>query len=91
MAQGAEVLVTRDVDAALQLEHDDDRMDELHRTIFQHLMDDRRHHGVETAVDDTLVDGYYERFADHAASVAQRVVFLVTGEHADELTTARSA
>jgi phosphate transport system protein len=85
MAQAAEVIITQDVHAALQLEKDDDRMDELHRTIFQHLMDDRWQHGVETAVDVTLVGRYYERFADHAVSVAQRVVYLVTGEHADEL------
>jgi len=87
MAQAAEVLLTQDVDAALQLEQDDDRMDELHRMIFQHLMDDRWHHGVETAVDVTLIGRYYERFADHAVSVARRVVYLVTGEHADDLAT----
>ncbi len=40
-AQAAEILVTRDVEAALQMEQDDDRMDELHRMIFQHLLDDR--------------------------------------------------
>ncbi|MER7666441.1 phosphate signaling complex protein PhoU [Streptomyces sp. NPDC096193] len=85
MAQAAEVLITHDVDAALQLEKDDDRMDELHRMVFQHLMDDRWQHGVETAVDVTLIGRYYERFADHAVSVARRVVFLVTGEHADGL------
>ncbi|MEU9394778.1 phosphate signaling complex protein PhoU [Streptomyces sp. NPDC059690] len=84
MAQAAEVLITQDVDAALQLERDDDRMDELHRMIFQHLMDERWHHGVETAVDVTLVGRYYERFADHAVSIARRVVYLVTGEHADD-------
>jgi phosphate transport system protein len=61
-------------------------MDELHRMTFQHLMDEQWHHGVETAVDVTLVGRYYERFADHAVSVARRVVYLVTGEHADELT-----
>jgi phosphate transport system protein len=87
MAQAADVLVTYDVDAALQMEQDDDRIDELHRGIFQHLMDDRWHHGVETAVDVTLLGRYYERFADHAVSVARRVVFLVTGEHADDLPT----
>ncbi|SEC20571.1 phosphate transport system protein [Streptomyces sp. 3213] len=87
MAQAAEVLLTRDVDAALQMEQDDDRMDELHRMVFHHLMDDRWHHGVETAVDVTLLGRYYERFADHAVSIARRLVFLVTGEHADELAT----
>ncbi|MET8638175.1 phosphate signaling complex protein PhoU [Streptomyces sp. NPDC004074] len=85
MAQAAEVVLTQDVDAALQVEKDDDRMDELHRMIFQHLMDDRWQHGVETAVDVTLVGRYYERFADHAVSVARRVIYLVTGEHADEI------
>jgi phosphate transport system protein len=86
MAKAAEVIVTKDLDAALQLETDDDRMDELHRTLFQHLLDDRWQHGIETAVDVTLCGRYYERFADHAVSVANRVVYLVTGEHADELT-----
>ncbi|MFJ9736398.1 phosphate signaling complex protein PhoU [Streptomyces sp. NPDC101171] len=86
MAQAAEILLTRDVDAALQMEQDDDRMDELHRMIFQHLLDDRWKHGVETAVDVTLVGRYYERFADHAVSVARRLVYLVTGEHADDYT-----
>ncbi|MFD8421739.1 phosphate signaling complex protein PhoU [Streptomyces sp. NPDC059466] len=87
MAQAAEVIITQDVEAALQLEKDDDRMDELHRMVFQHLMDKQWHHGVETAVDVTLVGRYYERFADHAVSVARRVIYLVTGEHADETTT----
>ncbi|WP_369395174.1 phosphate signaling complex protein PhoU [Streptomyces sp. CG1] len=87
MAQAAEVILTQDVKAALQLEQDDDRMDELHRMVFQHLMDERWSHGVETAVDVTLVGRYYERFADHAVSVARRVVYLVTGEHADDLPT----
>jgi len=91
MAQAAEVVLTQDIDAALQVEKDDDRMDELHRMIFQHLMDDRWQHGVETAVDVTLVGRYYERFADHAVSVARRVVYLVTGERVDELITERPA
>jgi phosphate transport system protein len=83
MAKAAEVIITKDVDLALQLEQDD----LLHRTLFQHLMDDRWKHGIETAVDVTLLGRYYERFADHAVSVAKRVVYLVTGEHADEIQT----
>jgi phosphate transport system protein len=85
MAQAAEVIVTKDIDEALRLEADDDRMDELHRTLFQHLLDERWKHGVGTAVDVTLAGRYYERFADHAVSVAHRVVYLVTGQYADDL------
>jgi phosphate transport system protein len=36
-------------------------------------------HGVASAVDVTLLGRFYERFADHAVSVAKRVVFVVTG------------
>lgn len=84
MAKTRLVIATKDVDAALELERDDDAMDQLHRTLFSHLLDSRWQHGIETAVDVTLCGRYYERFADHAVSVAKRVVFLVTGEHADE-------
>jgi phosphate transport system protein len=88
MAKTADVVTTKNVDLALELEQDDDRMDYLHRKLFQHLMDDRWKDGIETAVDVTLCGRYYERFADHAVSCAGRVVYLVTGEHADELSNA---
>jgi phosphate transport system protein len=35
---------------------------------------------MEAAIDVTLLGRFYERFADHAVSVARRVVYLVTGE-----------
>jgi len=84
VAKAGLVIATKDVDKALELEADDDAIDALHRELFSHLLDDRWHHGIETAVDVTLVGRYYERFADHAVSVAKRVVYLVTGEHAGD-------
>ncbi|MCA1783279.1 MAG: phosphate signaling complex protein PhoU [Dermatophilaceae bacterium] len=74
------IIAGKDAAAALTLEKDDDAMDDLHRELFTHLADDRWSHGTEAAVDITLIGRYYERFADHAVSVARRVVFLVTGE-----------
>ncbi|MBD0689318.1 phosphate signaling complex protein PhoU [Streptomyces sp. CBMA123] len=85
------VIATKDVDKALEMEQDDDRIDALHRELLSHLIDDRWHHGIETAVDITLVGRYYERFADHAVSVAKRVVYLVTGEHVAEFVAATEA
>ncbi|WP_371480844.1 phosphate signaling complex protein PhoU [Kitasatospora sp. NBC_00315] len=84
VAKAGLVIATKDVDAALELERDDDAIDALHRELFTHLIDDRWQHGIETGVDVTLVGRYYERFADHAVSVAKRVVYLVTGEHVEE-------
>jgi len=55
------------------MEQDDDEMDDLHRTLFGVLMDPQWPHGVAAAVDVTLLSRFYERFADHAVSVAARV------------------
>lgn len=74
------VISSRDIDKALELERDDDEMDKLHRKLFTTLLDENWAHGTETAIDITLIGRYYERFADHAVSVARRVYFLVTGK-----------
>ena len=74
------VVNSRDIDKALELEKDDDEMDRLHRKLFTTLLDPSWAHGTETAIDITLIGRYYERFADHAVSVARRVYFLVTGK-----------
>jgi phosphate transport system protein len=79
VAKTGSVIASRDLDVAGELETDDDVMDSLHRELFAVLLDDEWEHGIETAVDVTLCGRYYERFADHAVSVAQRVTFLVTG------------
>ncbi|MFZ5870763.1 MAG: phosphate signaling complex protein PhoU [Actinomycetota bacterium] len=78
--QAGEVIRTRDLAAAAQLETDDDLLDRLHREVFAKLMSPEWPHGAEATVDVTLLSRYYERFGDHAVSVARRVVFLVTGD-----------
>ena len=62
-------------------------MDELHRELFSMLLDGAWKHGTEAAVDITLVGRYYERFADHAVTVAHRVIYLVTGEWEEGITS----
>ena len=78
------VLQNRDAEKALEIEKDDDAMDILHRKIIATLLDPKWPHGVETAIDMTLLGRYYERYADHAVSIARRVYFLVTGEFANQ-------
>ncbi|MFI5775554.1 phosphate signaling complex protein PhoU [Nocardia sp. NPDC051570] len=74
------VLETCDPRRARQLDADDDAMDALYRDLFAVLMNPRWPHGVQAAVDITLLSRYYERFADHAVAVGARVVFLATGD-----------
>jgi phosphate transport system protein len=81
MVDGAgDVIRSRDIDAAAKLEAVDDEMDKLRSNQFRLMMDDSWPHGVEVAVDIALLGRYYERIADHAVSMARRVVYLVTGE-----------
>jgi phosphate transport system protein len=80
VATVAGVIAARDVDGARRLERDDEEIDRLRRTSFRQMLDDSWPYGVEPAVDMALLGRYYERIADHAVSLARRVVYLVTGE-----------
>jgi phosphate transport system protein len=74
-------IITRlDVEAAIELGRSDEIMDQLRRRSFTQLLSDDWTHGVEAAVDLALLGRYYERIADHAVSVANRVVYAVTGD-----------
>jgi phosphate transport system protein len=74
------VMEHRDTVRALEIETDDDEMDRLHRELIGILLSKDWSHGVESAIDMKLLGRYYERFADHAVSIARRVYFSVTGE-----------
>jgi phosphate transport system protein len=78
------VITSRDTLAAVELEKDDDEMDKLHRKLFEILLGSNWAYGIETAIDMTLLGRYYERYADHAVSVARRVYFLVTGTYSSD-------
>jgi phosphate transport system protein len=78
IADGARItLTTSDALDAARLEVDDDAMDGLLRALFRALVDNWSH-GVEAAVNVALIGRYYERFADHAVSIAQSVIFIET-------------
>ncbi|QNK81346.1 phosphate signaling complex protein PhoU [Nakamurella sp. PAMC28650] len=85
--QAGKVLLERNVELARVMESEDDLMDDLHQEMFAALLSPNWSHGVEPAVDLSLLGRFYERFADHAVAVARRVVFLVTGENVGGDTT----
>jgi phosphate transport system protein len=74
------IVEDKDVEAARTLEAQDDAVDRLHSEVFTALLSQENPYTIESAIDVTLLSRYYERFADHAVSVARRLVFLVTGE-----------
>ncbi|GAA3646542.1 phosphate signaling complex protein PhoU [Nocardioides ginsengisoli] len=81
VARVTDVIAGRDVEAAIALGRDDEEMDQLRRTSFTELLSGEWDHGVEAAVDIALLGRYYERIADHAVSIANRVIFVVTGHN----------
>ncbi|RHA44145.1 phosphate signaling complex PhoU family protein, partial [Cellulomonas rhizosphaerae] len=79
------LLTNRELALAESIESDDDLLDELHEDTFTALLGGSWVGSPQETIDVTLLGRYYERFGDHAVSVAKRVVYLVTGVNADEL------
>lgn len=75
-----ELLTNTDVELALSLEGEDDAVDALHADLMKQISAEDWAHGSVAAVDLALLARYYERFADHTVSIANRVVYLATGE-----------
>ena len=80
----AELLRTQDVSLAEEIRNDDDAIDELHVSVFEKVLGDNWKGEATATVDATLASRYHERFADHAVSVAKKVVYLSTGDWAPE-------
>ena len=85
IAKAAEVLRTRNVILALELERDDDHVDDLHGRLFALMFGESWTCGIPAAVDLTLLARFYERIADHAVALAERTVFMITGSHPEAL------
>jgi phosphate transport system protein len=83
--KAAQVVRSRNVLLAAELDDDDEAMDALHAGMFEVLLDRSWPHRVATAVDLTLLARYYERFADHAVLVAAETVVAVTGRRPRDL------
>lgn len=79
-AKTATVITTKDASLGPDIERYDSEMDRLHRELFTTVLSPSWSHGVEPAIDATLLSRYYERYADHAVSIARRVLHVVTGE-----------
>ncbi|MFV0251965.1 MAG: phosphate signaling complex protein PhoU [Beutenbergiaceae bacterium] len=77
-----QLLESRDLQLASTVERDDDLLDRLHAQTFQLTLAPSWEGTTEQTVDVTLLARFFERFGDHAVSVARRMTYLVTGEPA---------
>jgi phosphate transport system protein len=79
-----DVIADKDLSLAYEIERLDDGVDDLHRQLLQSLLGGWDG-TVEEAVDVTLMARFYERYADHAVSLARRIVYTTTGTRYNEL------
>jgi phosphate transport system protein len=75
----ARIIRGLDLETARTLAGEDDEVDRLHRELLTALITSGERYSAETAIDVALAGRYYERFADHAVSIAKRLEFIVTG------------
>ncbi|WP_040166843.1 phosphate signaling complex protein PhoU [Microbacterium gorillae] len=75
-----ELLRSEDLRLADEIRNLDDDIDELHAKVFEKVLSDNWKGEAGATVDATLASRYHERFADHAVSVAKKVVYLATGD-----------
>jgi phosphate transport system protein len=80
VAKTGSVIATKDISLAADIARTDEEMDRLHKELFSTVLAPSWEFGVEAAVDVTLLSRFYERFADHAVTIAKRVVYVSTGE-----------
>lgn len=78
--QLTELLRTQDLTFIDPIRNADDQLDELHLSVFEKVLSDSWQGEAAATVDATLASRYHERFADHAVSVAKKVLYLSTGE-----------
>jgi phosphate transport system protein len=80
VSKTGQVIASKDMTLGTDISRHDQDMDRLHLELFTTVLSPTWSHGIEAAIDVTLLSRYYERYADHAVSVTRRVVTSVTGE-----------
>ena len=73
------LLKNTDVDLAKEIQAEDARVDELHRSVFDIVLSDEWKENAMFTVDVTLASRYHERFADHVVDISAKVSYLTTG------------
>ena len=78
-----QLLKNTDVDLAKEIQAEDERVDELHRKVFDVVLADDWEENAMFTVDVTLASRYHERFADHVVDISSKVSYLTTGSWND--------
>jgi phosphate transport system protein len=75
----SDLLATRDTALLPQIDDAETAMDALRSELFQAALAPSWTHGVELCIRVSEAARYYERYADHAVKIGERVAFIVSG------------
>lgn len=78
------LLADPDVDVARSIQAEDERVDELHRHVFDTVLSEDWKENAVFTVDVTLASRYHERFADHVVDISSKLSYLTTGDWNDQ-------
>jgi phosphate transport system protein len=77
-----DVWAAKDATMAAELDHLDDEIDQLYQELVKELFLLRDETSFEVAMNLVLVGRYFERIADHAVNMAERLCYFTSGDEA---------
>ena len=77
------LLKNTSIDLARSIQAADARVDELHREVFEVVLDKTWKEKAVHTVDVTLASRYFERIADHVVDISSKISYLTTGDWSD--------
>lgn len=75
----------RDEDRSIvaQIRDLDDKLDELHASVFEKVLSESFTADRMNVIDATLASRYHERFGDHAVSITKKMLYFISGDFAE--------
>jgi len=79
LAKALDAWAEKNLELACQMDDLDDEIDELYERLFRELFELQNETTFDVAMNLVLVGRYFERIADHAVNLAERIRYFITG------------
>jgi len=79
LAKALDAWAEKNLELACQMDELDDEIDELYERLFRELFELQSETTFDVAMNLVLVGRYFERIADHAVNLAERIRYFITG------------
>ena len=79
LAKALDAWSEKNLELACQMDQLDDEIDELYERLFRELFELQSETTFDVAMNLVLVGRYFERIADHAVNLAERIRYFITG------------